>query len=118
MGPFAQTDITIWRVLLNLLSVDHHVFGQRCPEGFVDDQRMTPGAKVRRLFQTPVERLRQYETSVLGRTVAPPLRRVNVLVKVLDRPLEAASLSRIRSKVMMDRASKYFELLGVMTMGR
>jgi Bacterial regulatory proteins, lacI family len=58
------------------------------------------------------------ETSVLGSTVGPHLRRVNVFVKVLDRHLEAASLSRIRSKAMMDRASKYFELLGVMTMCR
>lgn len=54
-----------------------------------------------------------WETSVLGSTVGPHLRRVNVFVKVLDRHLEAASLSRIRSKAMMDRASKYFELLGM-----
>ena len=53
------------------------------------------------------------ETFVLGSTVGPHLRRVNVFVKVLDRHLEAASLSRIRSKAMMDRASKYFELLGM-----
>ena len=58
------------------------------------------------------------ETSVLGSTVGPHLRRVNVFVKVLDRHLEAASLSRIRSKAMMDRASKHFELLGVMMIGQ
>jgi hypothetical protein len=101
-----------------LLSVDHHVFGQRCPEGFVDDRRMRPQLEGKVAAPDPSRVLVACETFVLGSTVGPHLRRVNVFVKVLDRHLEAASLSRIRSKAMMDRASKYFELLGVMTMCR